>query len=458
MKHFLSQIITVFCILSATIAQSAEISFKTDASTGCTIQLTGLIADGDAENLKKIYSENITSNRSIIRPEYDQVGARICLDSPGGSLVEAFKIFEYLRNGTENAMTYIPKEAKCESACAIVFLAGGNGYYGSSPARAMHPTARLGFHAPDLIIPDGNYNKVEVSKAYSLALETVSRLLKLRREKPLADRTMLPNSVLEIMLSTPPDEMYYVETVGQAAQWGISIFPIKPPQNFGELNWLAGCLNAAGMINDTPPYYDPMEIDWGAGNSNEESEAVLPTLPQNGPPFIFGMGEGSECKIDFDNINPLALRFSEVSIGQEVKDVITFYPEYLFYGANTKIVDLPTTKEILSENFSDRFSYLRSDSAKACGVSSSETKITNVENFTNFRRQAGLNGQVIGQVPLGAAVSVVNPGNFLRTDRCAAICNGTNQNAIKQCIDNNDVWIEVQYNGRRGFLSRKFLE
>jgi hypothetical protein len=65
---------------------------------------------------------------------------------------------------------------------------------------------------------------------------------------------------------------------------------------------------------------------------------------------------------------------------------------------------------------------------------------------------------VISQVPLSATVSVVNPDSFLRYDRCAAACNGTNQNAIKQCIDNNDVWIEVQYNGRRGFLSRKFLE
>ena len=93
-----------------------------------------------------------------------------------------------------------------------------------------------------------------------------------------------------------------------------------------------------------------------------------------------------------------------------------------------------------------------------CSLANPKARIINVQNFTNLRRQAGLNGRVIGQVPLGATVSVVNPGSFLRYDRCAATCNGTNQNAIKQCIDNNDVWIEVQYNGRRGFLSRKFLE
>ena len=93
-----------------------------------------------------------------------------------------------------------------------------------------------------------------------------------------------------------------------------------------------------------------------------------------------------------------------------------------------------------------------------CAFTNTSGSITNVKNFTNLRQEAGLKGKTIGQVPLGASVSVVNPGGYLRYDRCAAACNGTNQNAIKACIDNNDVWIEVLYNGRRGFLSRKFLQ
>jgi hypothetical protein len=461
MKHFLFKSLTLAVLLSPEVGWSAELSFKPDDSTGCNIQMTGLIADGDAENLRKIYTNNITSNASISR-EGGGVGARICLDSPGGSLVEAFKIFDYLTSSTENAMTYVPKGAKCESACAIVFLAGGNGYYGSRPARAMHPTARLGFHSPDLMIQDGNYNKKEVSKAYSLALETISRLLKLRRT-PLADSTMLPSSVIEVMLSTPPEEMYYVETVGQAAQWGISIFPVRSPDDFSELNWLAGCLNSAGMINDSPPYYDPMDRDWAAAFSNEEYEGARPTLPENGPPFIFGMGEGSECIIDF-NFDPTVLQFSEVSVGQEVKDVYVHYPEYIFYGANTKIVDLPTTNETLAGSFSDRFSYLRSRVAdvtsidKACSISSSETKIQNVSNFTNLRSTADSQAEVIDRVPLGASVKVKEPRVIWTFERCFAECGGNNQSAINACIDNNDVWIEVEYRGLTGFLSRKFLE
>ena len=93
-----------------------------------------------------------------------------------------------------------------------------------------------------------------------------------------------------------------------------------------------------------------------------------------------------------------------------------------------------------------------------CPVNDLDARIINVQNFTNLRKQAGLNGRVIGKVSLGETVQIVNPGRYLRYDRCAAACEGSNQNAIKTCVDNNDVWIEVQYKGRRGFLSRKFLE
>lgn len=98
------------------------------------------------------------------------------------------------------------------------------------------------------------------------------------------------------------------------------------------------------------------------------------------------------------------------------------------------------------------------EASLTCYVMKDRSKITNVQDFTNLRQQAGLGGRVIDQISLDETVRIVDPGGFLRYDRCAASCDGTNQNEIKQCIDDNDVWIEVEYNGRRGFLSRKFLE
>ena len=93
-----------------------------------------------------------------------------------------------------------------------------------------------------------------------------------------------------------------------------------------------------------------------------------------------------------------------------------------------------------------------------CYVDGEIAQIANVENYTNFRKRAGLNQPVIGKISLGEVVRLSDPGTYLRTERCASICNSANEQAIKQCIDNNEVWVEVQYNGRRGFLSRKFLE
>ena len=93
-----------------------------------------------------------------------------------------------------------------------------------------------------------------------------------------------------------------------------------------------------------------------------------------------------------------------------------------------------------------------------CAFKNTSGSVTNVQNFTNLRQEAYLQSKIIDRVPLGASVKIRQPGTYWRPDKCTATCNGTNQNAIKQCIDNNDVWIEVDYNGRRGFLSRKFLE
>jgi hypothetical protein len=93
-----------------------------------------------------------------------------------------------------------------------------------------------------------------------------------------------------------------------------------------------------------------------------------------------------------------------------------------------------------------------------CGINYSEVKIVNLQDYTNLRQQAGLNERFIASIGLGKTVWIMDSGGYLRYDRCAAACDWANKNAINACIENNDVWIEIQHNGRRGFVSRKFLE
>ncbi|NRP49123.1 hypothetical protein XMV201_000874 [Aliiroseovarius sp. xm-v-201] len=138
----------------------------------------------------------------------------------------------------------------------------------------------------------------------------------------------------------------------------------------------------------------------------------------------------------------------------------TFLPEQYAYTPIIDKVEKPEEHWQFEEYLLKQIQYYRPkiEAPLTCYISERTAKIINVESYTNLRQQAGLRGRVIGRVGLDEEVRIVDPGSFLRYDRCAAACNGTNQNAIKTCVDNNDVWIEVQYNGRRGFLSRKFLE
>lgn len=138
----------------------------------------------------------------------------------------------------------------------------------------------------------------------------------------------------------------------------------------------------------------------------------------------------------------------------------TFLPEQYAYTPIRDKVEEPEEQWQFEEYLREQIKFYtpQKKALNTCWINEQTAEISNVQNYTNFRQRAGLNQPVLGQISLGETVILTNPGNYLRTDRCASICNGSNQQSIKQCIDNNEVWIEVQYNGRSGFLSRKFLE
>ena len=92
-----------------------------------------------------------------------------------------------------------------------------------------------------------------------------------------------------------------------------------------------------------------------------------------------------------------------------------------------------------------------------CHSEAKSLTVVNVQQFTNLRAKAGIGNKIIARVPLNRRVTQRNPGSYLATERCLRACADNNKNAIQQCIENNEVWMEVDYNGRRGFLSRKFL-
>ena len=449
-------VLSFFCLISLGGALSAaNISTQKKDDSECAFSLQGEIKAGDAAKLSKqveSYNEELQLNGTWF--ERRSSPSSVCLNSPGGSLLEGVELAKVISGA--GLSTRIPSNSICLSACSIAFMAGSFSHPEgevSSTHRTMHPTAKLGFHAPSLSIPQGEYNERSVEKAYGIALQAVSAVSDLRANSIQE----FPESIFITFLRTPASTFTYVDTVGSATRLGVRISPI--PVFNRKLGAAATnlCENAVSRFSDID-----IEDNWNS--IQNKADYIADSLNVVNGRIVYDGSfyeEGTvSCEIDqFDSPGDHDFRVA-------FPDAMGAFPAYQSrfgasstYPPTTLISELPIasksqmmTKVKLTDTIPNKRSSL------SCGVAGRASKIVNVQNFTNLRRQAGLNGQVISQVPLGATVSVVNPGNFLRYDRCAATCNGTNQNAIKQCIDNNDVWIEVDYNGRRGFLSRKFLE
>ena len=366
--------------------------------------------------------------------------ARLCLNSLGGSYLGGIELADQILK--QRIATAVSKGSVCESACALAFMAGSVHYAEAEQPqvdRKLHPEARLGFHAPGLKIPDGAYQKEQVETAYDIALSAVVKLIGLRSESFF----QMPESLIKKMLSTPASQMYYIETVQEAVRYGIHVPHTKFLDTSVKLIGSNICQNAGAFLTDR-------EIST-AYTSGENSRIDGSYIMVGGNSY--GYPEDS-CRAWCNKKNcGTVWSLTEETFFISKSLIATYQPE-------TPLRDLSQEPSITFAEYEKRLK-LASEllvQGKNCFLNSSEATITNVQNFTNLRRQAGLKGPVISQVPLGATVSVVKPGQIRNYARCTAACNGTNQNAIKQCIDNNDVWIEVQYNGSRGFLSRKFLE
>lgn len=426
---------------------------------GCQIIIDGTIEGGDFGKIKQIFAQ---------KPVYDPSGGEIsnppthvCLTSAGGSLAEAINIAKLFKS--EEVTTIVPPKARCESACSIIFMAG---IWRGLPSRYLYPTSSLGFHAPSLLLKGDSFSADQVTKAYNLAIQTTAEVSKLGILTPHA---------MTLFTSTPSTEMSYVDTPrdilltdielmqkhNQQRQEPYEEFAVGLPNVSIRKMIQQACIYAGpneSFLNDPNKlfYQDP---GWNTIKISKETRSYNGDLfTVQGSELSQGDEESlGQCKVEiFVELNKrekTEVLGISVSLYNEPKQI----PALALWGSTVKVRDMD--HQTMSANqFVQLISKHRLQTTFTCSVDNGVAKITNVQNFTNLRREAGLNGQVIGQVPLGATVSVVNPGQFLRYDRCAATCNGTNQNAIKQCIDNNDVWIEVKYNGRRGFLSRKFLE
>jgi hypothetical protein len=208
----------------------------------CTHTLTGEIVEGDAARLQAELD-------LLPAQDHDEKNFVLCISGPGGNLAEGLRIGEVIQ--ANFLATYVPPNASCLSACAIAFMHGRVGFWETlMNLRVIHPTATLGFHAPRLNLPQikGAVPGPMVDAAYNSAIETIAALSKAASSTVYDSRiALIPLSLLEAMLSTPPDEFHYVDTLHKAFLWDIEIHPaglVQPAGFDPEVAEYELCLNA----------------------------------------------------------------------------------------------------------------------------------------------------------------------------------------------------------------------
>jgi hypothetical protein len=187
--------------------------------TECTIELQGELGPED----DKLFGESFP-------PDFGSApgsqGPALCLDSVGGSYDVALKIAERLLGAVWIRTVVLPGQ-RCLSACALIFMAGNNtGEGGTNLSRTLFPGGDLGFHAPYLAVPKGNYDENSVNLAYSVATQQIGRLVRFSMKSyetngvdivfPYEAEIVFPNVLLEATLVTSKDSLVHIDTVMSA--------------------------------------------------------------------------------------------------------------------------------------------------------------------------------------------------------------------------------------------------
>jgi len=237
-------------------SMAATLALTDDPEFGCLMTLDGPIAQGDTETFLSLIKQASTNSRHadmIWYTEYDdgtspdidlKVPLNLCLNSPGGALTEAMKLTDAVHG---RLGTMVRPGARCESACALVFMAGSydtGSDIGYITSRHLHVDGKLGFHAPSLSVPEGSYDAASVARAYQVSVAATAKIF-----RNLVNYRFAP-SLAARMHETPPEQMFYVSTVREAARWGISVVGVDAPSAISDAVIRTACGNLYRRTRD----------------------------------------------------------------------------------------------------------------------------------------------------------------------------------------------------------------
>ncbi|MDA7429291.1 hypothetical protein PGB28_12540 [Primorskyibacter aestuariivivens] len=343
------------------VAEAAEINAYDDPYMGCIVKIEGVIQPGDAKVLERVLkAELIRRGARGDRFEYmNENGHRICLDSPGGSFSEGLRMAELIQGAMGTA---VPRGARCESACAVVFMAGSQSTESDAGVvanRKLHAGARLGFHAPSLEVAEGAYSEAQVNKAYKIAVFGLGQLMARMSDMKLSQ------TLIAEMLKTPPEEMFYVDTVHKAGRWLIPVVGTVRPSEITPLAVSNACNSYYAWTGDrlaTNGFgFDPDPAQrWGwspqISNRSGRIEAVMDGFGQEGSLNCKLYVDPAAGANDADGLwgQYASIRMGEDGIGFEAS-AATFFDPRTPLAALVRPEDANvTTRDVMAHTPTDR--------------------------------------------------------------------------------------------------------
>lgn len=148
-----------------------------------SISISGPLIEGDAQKLVSLMIS--------IKADFFYIS----LNSPGGSVIEALKMAEIIREMRAEVRTTQP--GICASACFFLWLAGAHRIAGASD---LDESGWLGLHRPYLSSPTGT----ELSLTYQTQLmQAIATYLEQRT---------VPRRLIDIMMRNPSNQIYWAKS------------------------------------------------------------------------------------------------------------------------------------------------------------------------------------------------------------------------------------------------------
>lgn len=368
-------ILATWVTFDAMPSQAAEIEIVD--SPYCTMRLTGQIGEGDSERLRMATELLQESSIWLIQSGF-QLSThrqRLCLNSPGGSLLEAANLAAFVFE--QGIGTVLEPRSECLSACAWIFMLGHalaeEG--GSSSNRRMHFTARLGFHAPRLELPDrAAFDQNDIEAAQSTLIEAFAQILFLGnlrgsgiRTKPAIDSDLI-QAAFEV--GSGNGAYLIVDTVDEAGRWDIPVFGFEWPETISPEVAYVVCANLSRWPVERV-IQDGMTV--GADARRGEWQGYASPIPER-PYWLVVDGPdsgylGSRCIINielsngrigacgFNEVNGANIGFfgSNCDFGEPENARLRYHSALAIFPPETRLADLsPASLSIIASNLRTR--------------------------------------------------------------------------------------------------------